>query len=697
MEEIKKTKYGRKSRDELEAELKKYKEGSSSSYSSSASRKRANKYASIDEELDEAIKNINWERRNEAEKDINKWIETYCLGVLLDDLPSPKCQQIIEEMFNASSSSTPVQLILPRGCGKTSFVECLVSYLMATGKKKFSVIISQNATSATNILSDIHRFLTDDETTFSKDYPTVAFPFIKNGANTRRKQTYNGKDCSISKTSTRMLFARLEDKEGKPFPTSEALIECRGISGGMRGLKHGTQRPDLIILDDVQDDECAESAERISKLLNTINKNILNLGGKNKVSVISTATPISEDDLVAQLENDKAWITKKYPAIINYPNEWEKEKHGLWGKYFELYDEEIAKETNHEKSLHYYKENQKEMDAGNIVINPNRFSINDGTISGIQFLLDKQHQIGDNAFSCEYQMKPKQISLEVKLKPKDVLSHIGNHFEDEIPDECQLTVCSIDLNTSYGATSIVVSFKPDSSAYVIKHKIFKLDIDQQLPQIQYDQVLFERLSRIVETIKSWNIQLDCLVIDCGGKNWNSVLTFSKSCFHNFGIPCCGLAGRSSLLFNPLAKNRLKNAISRTVLCGDEAEKLKKGNGKKWMYFDSDYYREQAQKSFCLANGNIGSTSLYMLGDHTDFAVQICNETLLWKKTTSKGTEYNWKSKEPHDYLDCLAMSFAVRDDQNINSASLLDTKNQPSKKALLLQKLLKNRHKIKIV
>ena len=503
--------------------------------------------------------------------------------------------------------------------------------------------------------------------------------------------TYNGKDCSISKTSSRMLFARLEDKEGKPFPTSESLIETRGITSGLRGLKHGTQRPDFVILDDIQDDETSESAERISKLLNTINKGVLNLGGKNKISVISTATPISEDDLVSQLENDKGWITKKFPAIITYPKEYLKENKGLWGDYFSIYDNETATESNHEKSLSFYKEHQKEMDEENRVINPNRFSIEDGTISGIQFLLDKQHQIGDAAFSSEYQMQPKHTSIEIQIKPTDVLSHVGKHLEDEIPQGTQLTVCSIDLNTSYGATLTICCFDQTSSCYVIKHKIFRLNIDQQLPQIQYDQVLYDKLFEIVTEIKSWNIDIDCLVIDCGGKNWNCVLAFAK----NSPIPCCGLAGRSSLMFNPLARNRLKNAIARTVLCGDEAEKIKKGTGKKWLYHDSDYYREQVQKSFMLSNGNIGSTSLYLFGDHADFAVQVCNEKLLFKKRKETGIEYCWKSKEPHDYLDCLAMCFAIRDDANLGTI-IQTTKNQPSKKQLLIQALTKKR-KIKIV
>lgn len=49
------------------------------------------------------------------------------------------------------------------------------------------------------------------------------------------------------------------------------------------------------------------------------------------------------------------------------------------------------------------------MDEGSEVFNPTRFSEKDGHISMIQKLLELRHQIGENSFSSEYQMNPKQM------------------------------------------------------------------------------------------------------------------------------------------------------------------------------------------------------------------------------------------------------------------------------------------------
>lgn len=45
--------------------------------------------ASIDAQLDEALKLVDRKRRAEAEKDIAAWVRTYCVPLMLND-PPPK-------------------------------------------------------------------------------------------------------------------------------------------------------------------------------------------------------------------------------------------------------------------------------------------------------------------------------------------------------------------------------------------------------------------------------------------------------------------------------------------------------------------------------------------------------------------------------------------------------------------------------
>lgn len=137
-------------------------------------------------------------------------------------------------------------------------------------------------------------------------------------------------------------------------------------------------------------------------MLDSIKKDIIPLAGKERLSIIQTATPICQGDLVEQIQQDKTWQTTLYPAIISYPK-----NKALWDEYFTIYDGELTKENvSHQSSLNFYKEHFDEMNEGVEVFNPSRFSQKDGHISMIQKLLELEHNLGSAAFQAEYQMNP---------------------------------------------------------------------------------------------------------------------------------------------------------------------------------------------------------------------------------------------------------------------------------------------------
>ena len=119
------------------------------------------------------------------------------------------------------------------------------------------MIISNNAHSASQLLSDIWRVIEVPDSTFAQDYPELCFPFATLKGSFRRRQLYRGRSTSIQKNAGTIVFATLFDDDGKPYPTSGAIITCRGITSGIRGAKFGTLRPSLVLLDDLQDFETA--------------------------------------------------------------------------------------------------------------------------------------------------------------------------------------------------------------------------------------------------------------------------------------------------------------------------------------------------------------------------------------------------------------------------------------------------------
>lgn len=91
-------------------------------------------------------------------------------------------------------------------------------------------------------------------------------------------------------------------------------------------------------------------------------------------------------------------------------------------------------------------------------------------------------------------------------------------------------------------------------------------------------------------------------------------------------------------------------------------------------------------------GAVGSCTIYYgdVEEHRDYAIQVCNEKLRFVQHKSGRDIYSWASKEPHDYLDCMSMCYAVAASQGL-SGSLGSTT------ALEQQKQVHRKIKIKVV
>ena len=98
-----------------------------------ASRRHEDRLADITDDLIEARKAIDTKRKEDAEKDIAKWVETYCVGLVLQSAPPPKGKEILEKMVEACTiSPKPLLLEVCRGFGKTSLSVCVILYLILT-------------------------------------------------------------------------------------------------------------------------------------------------------------------------------------------------------------------------------------------------------------------------------------------------------------------------------------------------------------------------------------------------------------------------------------------------------------------------------------------------------------------------------------------------------------------------------------
>ena len=127
---------------------------------------------------------------------------------------------------------------LPRGFGKTTLVKIFVLYCILFTKKKFILIISAKASLAENILSDIVDML--EEPNIKKVFGDWALG-VEKDTQALKKFGYRGRNITMA---------------------------AIGAETSLRGLNIKNTRPDVMIFEDIQSRECADSEVQSTSLEN---------------------------------------------------------------------------------------------------------------------------------------------------------------------------------------------------------------------------------------------------------------------------------------------------------------------------------------------------------------------------------------------------------------------------------------------
>lgn len=191
----------------------------------------------------------------------------------------------------------------PREHAKSTTVSFLfVSYCIAYQRKKFILIVSDTASQAENFLTDLKEELETNE------------------------------------ELTQMFGAQLgKDKwTAGDFVTSTGIrILAKGAGQSLRGVRKKESRPDLVVVDDLENDELVNTIAQRDKLYNWFNKVLINVTGKGaQIAVIGTI--LHYDSVLSRLldtkKDDDRWYTHKYKALWNEGDE----KKVLWAEWWDL-------------------------------------------------------------------------------------------------------------------------------------------------------------------------------------------------------------------------------------------------------------------------------------------------------------------------------------------------------------------------
>ena len=636
------------------------------------------RHSDVGADFDAALAEVDWKRRRRCEKSLVAFAATYCTGEggFLETKPPKSMQGILEEMQTAiGDASIPYHIRVARGHGKTSYMKCAVAWTLSYGVRRYIVSASADADKAKAITRDLLAFMTSAPK-WVQDFPEVSVPLKRlGGAYQRaRSQTCHGDNTGIRLSANEIALPTMwkrenGEKTGEKYQTSGAIMAAVGVHGNVRGLVRGSLRPDLVLLDDLQNDQQARNGAIVAEIAHTIRTAFMGLAGhRRRISAIMTSTPIERNDLSETFAADKAWKTTTYKMVISFPSCFGKDGGDLWREYAAIY--EVEKQSGrlpHVEANKFYRAHRKEMDAGAKVLNPDNYE-RKTELSAIQHAMNLYYRDGASAFMSEYQMETAQEQSLYSLTPGVVLSRIRKDWQRlAVPPDSVMAACATDLNPSYGFSSAMVTFDRNSTGTVIWHGVYKTNLHkEQMPEAEYRARVYEALVAFSKELKAMcethGITLDVWAIDGGGDQFEPAQTMRRNAKEfDLPFPVVPMVGRAGDNWNPRVGSRICEAINETVECGDVD---RDGRKRRWVYFNADFWRETQQRAWLGEIGTRGGLSLFTATkhQHLDFALQVAAEVLESKTPGDNGRRprYLWRGgNKRHDLGDAATMCLAV--------------------------------------
>lgn len=182
----------------------------------------------------------------------------------------------------------PFIAIWPRGQGKSTSAELGVVNLACRGKRRYALYICATQDQADNHVSTIATLL--ESNPIARAYPDMSQRSIGKYGNVKGWRRN-----------------RLVTKDG-------FIIDALGLDVAVRGVKLDMQRPDLIVLDDI--DSQQDSLVTINKKLETLSTAIIP-SGANNLAVIGVQNLIHSESIFSQLADGRASML--YGKIISGP------------------------------------------------------------------------------------------------------------------------------------------------------------------------------------------------------------------------------------------------------------------------------------------------------------------------------------------------------------------------------------------
>lgn len=410
-------------------------------------------------------------RRDSCERDLRRFLETYFPGAFRLAWSSDHLRAI-ERLQEAILAGGLYALAAPRGDGKTTRTVRAAIWATLYGHRRFVCLVGATERAAISLLKHVKAELLHNEA-LGADFRDVCYPLRRLEGHARKAigQLCDGVPTRIEWGADKLTYPTVPTARREGLDVGGSTISVSGITGALRGqsttLADGTiLRPDLVLLDDPQTRESALSASQCADRLETVNGDVLGMGGPGvKIAALACLTVIREGDLADVLldrERSPRWHGERCRLLDSLP-----ENDDLWERYARIRAASLRAGGSGAEATEFYATHRDAMDAGASAAWPARHL--DDEVSAIQHAMNLK--LDDEAsFMAEYQNSPAPRDaggLEV-LTPEAIATKTSGVPRGELPLAVEHLTMSVDVHDSL-LYWVVAGWSSTFDGWVVDH------------------------------------------------------------------------------------------------------------------------------------------------------------------------------------------------------------------------------------
>ena len=180
-------------------------------------------------------------------------------------------------------------------------------------------------------------------------------------------------------------------RTGVMLTKNDIKVEAIGSGKKIRGRKHRNWRPDLIVLDDIENDENVNTPEQRRKLKSWFDKAV-SKAGDTYTDIMYIGTILHYDSLLSKVLHNAKYDRAQYRAVISFAANTK-----LWDEWEAIYTN-LFNDNHKEDALAFYESHEDEMLAGTEVLWEEKLSYYD--------LMEMRVSEGVASFNSEMQNEP---------------------------------------------------------------------------------------------------------------------------------------------------------------------------------------------------------------------------------------------------------------------------------------------------